>query len=78
MITIPTWYSWHHDEHGQAYSLSLSKRAPIMVWNKEVGQMVKIARVGIDEGWQQTEFKKVNDEYKYVPLELEDATDVEE
>ncbi len=75
LTTITTWYSWHHDEHGQAYSLSLSKRAPIMVWNKEVGQMVKIARVGIDEGWQQTEFKKTDDEYRYVPIEVTDEKD---
>lgn len=72
MLTETIWYSWHHDEHGQAFSISPSKRAPIMVWNKEVGQMVKVARVGVDEGWQQTEFKKVNGKYKYVPIEVID------
>ena len=69
MLTTTTWYSWTHPDTEQAFSLSLSKRAPIMIWNKEVQKMVKIARVGIDEGWQQTEFKKVNGKYKYVPIE---------
>ncbi len=74
-LTPINWYSWHHKEHGQAFSLSLSKRAPIMVWNIEVQKMVKIARVKVDEGWQQTEFKKVNDEYRYVPIEVTDEKD---
>ena len=69
MLTTTIWYTWTHPDTEHAWSVSLSKRAPIMIWNKEVGKMVKIARVGVDKGWQQTEFKKVNGEYKYVPLE---------
>jgi len=46
-----------------------------MVWKKELQRMVKVARVGKDEGWQQTEFKKVNGRFEWVPVELEDEED---
>jgi len=75
MLTATVWYSWHHPEQGQAYSLSLSRRAPIMVWKKELQRMVKVARVGKDEGWQQTEFKKVNGRFEWIPVELADEED---
>ena len=63
------WYYWSHPSCKVAFSKSLSKRAPIMLWNYKVKKLQKIARVGVDKGWTQVEFvKKEDGTFDWLPL----------